>query len=63
MVSEVSGCDLRQVRESLGIRPSQKVQVIRYENWIEVIPLRPALETRGHLKGIHTKVGGEPDRV
>jgi AbrB family looped-hinge helix DNA binding protein len=53
----------REVRESLGIRPGQKVQLIRYEDRIESIPLRPALETRGLLKGIDTEVGREPDRV
>jgi AbrB family looped-hinge helix DNA binding protein len=29
------------VRESLGIRPGQKVQVIQFENRIELVPLKP----------------------
>ncbi len=53
----------REVRESLGIRPGQKVQVIRYEDRIELIPVRPVRETRGFLKGINTDVEREPDRV
>lgn len=36
----------REVRESLGIRPGQKVQMIRYEDRIELIPVRPVRETR-----------------
>ncbi|MFQ6116439.1 MAG: AbrB/MazE/SpoVT family DNA-binding domain-containing protein [bacterium] len=53
----------RAIRESLGIRPGQKVQVIPYENRIELIPLRPIKETRGFLKGIDTTVVREPDRI
>ena len=53
----------RKVRESLGIRPGQKVQVIRYEDRIELIPVRPVQETRGFLQGIDTEVEREPDRV
>ena len=44
----------RKVRESLGIRPGQKVQVIRYEDRIELVPVRPAREMRGFLEGIDT---------
>ena len=53
----------REVRESLGIRPGQKVQVIHYEDRIELIPVRPVRETRGFLKGIDTDVEREPDRM
>jgi AbrB family looped-hinge helix DNA binding protein len=53
----------RKVRESLGIQPGQKVQVIRYEDRIELIPVRPVRETRGFLEGIDTGVEREPDRV
>jgi AbrB family looped-hinge helix DNA binding protein len=53
----------RKVRESLGIQPGQKVQVIRYEDRIELIPVRPVRETRGFLEGIDTEVERDPDRV
>lgn len=53
----------RKVRESLGIRPGQKVQVIRYEDRIELVPVRPAREMRGFLEGIDTEVERAPDRV
>ena len=51
------------IRDSLGIRPGQKLNVIRYGDRIELIPLRPVQETRGFLKGINTTVEREQDRV
>ena len=53
----------RAVRESLNLRPGQKVQIIRYGDRIELIPLRPAKKLRGFLKGIDTGVERESDRV
>lgn len=47
------------IRRALGIRPGQKVQVIRYGERIELIPLRPMRETRGFLRGIDTTVERE----
>ncbi len=52
-----------KVRRALGLRPGEKLQVIRYGDRIELIPLRPLRETRGFLKGIDTTVEREPDRV
>jgi bifunctional DNA-binding transcriptional regulator/antitoxin component of YhaV-PrlF toxin-antitoxin module len=49
--------------EALGIRPGQQVQVLVYQNRIELIPLRTAREMRGFLRGINTTVAREPDRV
>ena len=46
----------RAIRDALGIRPGQKVQVIRYGGRIELIPLRSIQETRGFLRGIDTTV-------
>lgn len=51
------------VRELLGVQPGQKVQVIPYNDRIELIPLKPAQELRGFLKGIDTTVEREPDRT
>ncbi|MDY7039736.1 MAG: AbrB/MazE/SpoVT family DNA-binding domain-containing protein [Chloroflexota bacterium] len=53
----------RTIRKSLGIRPGQKIQVIRYENRIELISLGPIQETRGFLRGIDSTVEREKDRV
>ena len=53
----------RALRESLRIRPGQKVQMILYQNRIELIPLKPVKKARGFLKGIATGIEREPDRV
>ena len=53
----------RAIRESLNLRPGQKVQVIRYGDRIELILLRPAKKMRGFLKGMDTTVERETDRV
>ena len=51
------------VRDALGVKPGQKVQVFLYDNRIERIPVRQARELRGFVKGIDTTVDREPDRV
>lgn len=53
----------RKVRESLGIRPGEKLQVFPYEHRIEFIPVRNLRELRGFLKGIDTTVERDGDRV
>ena len=53
----------RTVRESLRLRPGQKMQVIEYEGRIEFIPEREISELRGFLKGINTGFKREKDRV
>ena len=53
----------KAIRESLGLRPGQKVQAIEYKNRIELIPLRPIKEARGMFRGIDTTVERDEDRV
>jgi AbrB family looped-hinge helix DNA binding protein len=53
----------KAVRESLDVQPGQKVQVILYEQRIELIPLKPMQQSRGFLKGIDTAVEREADRI
>ena len=52
----------RKVREALGIKPGQKVQVIPYDGRIELIPLEPMKNSRGFLRGIDTHIEREEDR-
>ena len=51
------------IRQSLGIQPGQAVQVIQYDNRVELIPVRPMPQARGLLRGINTTLDREPDRV
>ena len=53
----------RSVRERLNLRPGQQIQVIPYEDRIELVPLRPARELRGSLRGLPTDLLREPDRL
>ena len=53
----------RSVRENMGLKPGQKIQVMAHDNRIELIPVRPIREMRGFLKGVDTGVTRGTDRV
>ena len=47
----------------MGLVPGTKLQVIHYEDRIEMIPVRSSKSLRGSLRGIDTSVPRERDRV
>jgi AbrB family looped-hinge helix DNA binding protein len=51
------------IRKSLGMQPGQKVQVLQYQDRIEMIPLKAVKSMRGFLKGLDDSVVREKDRV
>ncbi len=53
----------RDIRQSMKIRPGQKVRVFEYEDRNEMIPIRKMRQMRGFLKGIDTTVHREKDRA
>ncbi len=53
----------KSVRESLELRPGQKMHIVEYAGRIELIPERDITELRGFLKGINTDFEREGDRV
>lgn len=53
----------RKVRESLRIRPGQKIQVIEYDGIIRLVPIQPMKKMRGFLKGIDTTIERDRDRA
>jgi AbrB family looped-hinge helix DNA binding protein len=53
----------KSIRESMGLLPGVRFQAIVLDHRIELIPLRPASELRGFLRGIDTDVDREPDRT
>jgi AbrB family looped-hinge helix DNA binding protein len=53
----------QSVRESLGLQPGEKIQVIQYGDRIEFIPVKSLKTMRGFLKGIDTRVPREGDRL
>ena len=53
----------RKVRESMHLKPGQKMIVIEYGNRIELIPEKKISDMRGFLKGIKTDFDREQDRL
>ncbi|MCF8139315.1 MAG: AbrB/MazE/SpoVT family DNA-binding domain-containing protein [Desulfotignum sp.] len=53
----------KAIRETLKLKPGQRMRVIEYENRIELIPDREISELRGFLKGIDIEFSREGDRV
>ena len=51
------------IRRSLGIEPGHEVQMIQFQDRIELIPVKSIREARGSLRGIDTTVDREPDRL
>lgn len=51
------------LRKELKIRPGQKFRVIRYQNRIELLPVKSVEKARGFLKGIDSTVEREKDRI
>lgn len=53
----------KSIRETLKIRPGQKMQVIEFEGRIELIPELDIKQLYGFLKGINTEFKREDDRL
>ena len=52
-----------EIRESLGLKPGEKLQVFEYEGRIELVPVRDLKKMRGFLKGIDSTVPRDEDRL
>ena len=54
----------KSIREELHLVPGQKIQALAFGGRIEFLPVRPARELRGLLRGLDTRVmRDESDRV
>ncbi len=53
----------KEIREAMGIISGQKIQMLTYQNRIELIPLSPMHTMKGFLKGIDTNIERDEDRV
>ena len=51
------------VRAAMGLRAGEKLRVMRYEDRVELIPVRPIRKMRGFLKGMDTTIKREGDRL
>lgn len=53
----------KDIRESLKLKPGQKMRVMEYDGRIEFIPDADISELRGLVKGINTGFEREGERV
>ncbi|NUM81098.1 AbrB/MazE/SpoVT family DNA-binding domain-containing protein [bacterium] len=53
----------KEIRRKLKIRSGQKLQMIEFENRIELIPLRSVKSMKGFLSGLETEFDREGDRL
>jgi AbrB family looped-hinge helix DNA binding protein len=53
----------RNVRDSLHLRPGQRLQILEYAGRLELIPERKISDLKGFVKGIDTAFSREPDRL
>jgi len=52
-----------KVRKLLNIKPGEKAEMIAYGHRIEMVPVRHVKQMRGFLKGLHSNIDREGDRV
>jgi AbrB family looped-hinge helix DNA binding protein len=53
----------KELRKASDLSPGQHVQILAFEDRIEMIPDRKLSEMKGFLKGIDTNVERETDRL
>lgn len=53
----------KEVREALHLLPGEKLQVFRYQNRLEFVPIKDIKKMRGFLKGMDTVIKREKDRT
>ncbi|NLD37843.1 MAG: AbrB/MazE/SpoVT family DNA-binding domain-containing protein [Desulfatiglans sp.] len=53
----------KNIRDSMQLRPGQKMRIVEYNGRIELIPDREITELKGFLKGINIDFTREGDRV
>lgn len=53
----------KAVRETMNLSPGTRVEVIPYDNRIELIPIGSIKDLMGSLKGMDTTIIREGDRI
>ena len=53
----------RAARETLGLRPGEKMRVVLYDGRIEYIPVRRMRDMRGFLRGMKAEISRDEDRI
>lgn len=53
----------KNIREAIGLKAGEMLQIIQYGNRIELIPVKTLKTMKGFLRGIDTTCNREDDRV
>ena len=53
----------KDIRNHLRLKPGQKVEMLEYDNRIELIPIQPIKNLRGFLKGMDSAIERDKDRL
>lgn len=53
----------QEIREELALKPGEKMRVLRFDDRVELIRIRPIQELRGFLRGMDTTIEREEDRL
>jgi AbrB family looped-hinge helix DNA binding protein len=52
-----------EIREKAGLKAGASLEVISYNNRIELVPIKPMKNLKGIFKGIDTTILREDDRI
>ena len=53
----------KAIRNAMDLKPGQQIQIMQYQDRIEMIPYKNISDMRGFLKGINTEINRESDRI
>ena len=53
----------KDIRDALGIKAGDRLQAIRFQGRVELVPIMSNQEARGFLRGIDAEVPRDKDRV
>ena len=52
-----------KIRESIGLKAGTSMEIIIYNNRIELIPIKPIKNLKGIFPGIDTNITRDEDRI
>jgi len=53
----------REIRETIGLEAGVSIEIISYNNRIELIPIKPMKQLRGIFRGIDKTIIRDGDRL
>lgn len=53
----------KELREAMHLQPGEQLQVFRYQNRLEFVPVKDIKKMRGFLAGMDTEIKRDKDRT